>query len=182
MSKSKEKIKSATKSTEDLINSLVAISNFVSSIRNIARQTNLLAMNAAIEAAHAGKYSTGFAVVADEVGNLAAKSAEAAQNTTGLINASLTAVDKGTALADSAHTAMNSIVSGISKISDEMQIITAAAADQQNAVNQITTGISSIEAGMHTTTATAEQSAASSEELSALASSLADEVDKFVTE
>lgn len=167
---------------EDIKDKSASIKNIIKTIEDIAFQTNILALNASIEAARAGEAGKGFAVVADEVGNLAAKSAEAAQNTTGLINASLTAVEKGTQLADSAHTAMNSIVSGISKISDEMQEITAAAADQQNAVSQITSGISSIEAGMHSTTATAEESAASSEELSALATSLAGEVEKFVTE
>lgn len=177
-----ELMKQLLEAVENIKEKSSSIKNIIKTIEDIAFQTNILALNASIEAARAGEAGKGFAVVADEVGNLAAKSAEAAQNTTSLINASLTAVDKGTQLADSAHTAMNSIVSGISKISEEMQSITEAAAEQQSAVSDITEGISHIEAGMHTTTATAEESAASSEELSALAKMLADEVDKFITE
>lgn len=167
---------------ENIREKSASIKNIIKTIEDIAFQTNILALNASIEAARAGEAGKGFAVVADEVGNLAAKSAEAAQNTTSLINASLAAVEKGTQLADNAHTAMTSIVNGISKISDEMQAITEAAAEQQAAVSEITEGISHIEAGMHSTTATAEESAASSEELSALASTLAGEVEKFITE
>ena len=77
---------------------------------------------------------------------------------------------------------MDSIVDGISRISEQMQDITEAAAEQQAAVNDMTEGISNIENGMHSTTATAEESAASSEELSALATTLAAEVGKFITE
>lgn len=177
-----ELMKQLLEAVENIKDKSASIKDIIKTIEDIAFQTNILALNASIEAARAGEAGKGFAVVADEVGNLAAKSAEAAQNTTNLINASLTAVEKGTQLAESAHTAMISIVNGISKISDEMQAITEAAAEQQSAVGQITEGISHIEAGMHSTTATAEESAASSEELSALASTLANEVDKFVTE
>lgn len=177
-----ELMKELLEAVENIKEKSASIKNIIKTIEDIAFQTNILALNASIEAARAGEAGKGFAVVADEVGNLAAKSAEAAQNTTNLINASLTAVEKGTQLADDAHSAMNSIVSGISKISEQMQDITTAAAEQQSAVNDITEGISYIESGMHSTTATAEESAASSEELSALATSLATEVEKFITE
>lgn len=177
-----ELMKELLEAVENIKEKSASIKNIIKTIEDIAFQTNILALNASIEAARAGEAGKGFAVVADEVGNLAAKSAEAAQNTTALINDSLVAVDKGTQLADEVHTAMDSIVSGISKITDHMSEITTAAAEQQAAVSEITEGISHIEAGMHSTTATAEESAASSEQLSALATTLASEVGKFVTE
>lgn len=105
-----ELMKQLLEAVENIKEKSASIKNIIKTIEDIAFQTNILALNASIEAARAGEAGKGFAVVADEVGNLAAKSAEAAQNTTSLINASLTAVEKGTQLADSAHTAMNSIV------------------------------------------------------------------------
>ena len=177
-----ELMKQLLEAVENIKDKSASIKNIIKTIEDIAFQTNILALNASIEAARAGEAGKGFAVVADEVGNLAAKSQEAAQNTTALINDSLAAVDKGTKLAADAHTAMDSIVNGISKISDQMQEITEDAAEQQSAVSEMTEGISHIESGMHSTTATAEQSAASSEELSALATTLAGEVEKFITE
>lgn len=177
-----ELMKQLLEAVENIRDKSASIKNIIKTIEDIAFQTNILALNASIEAARAGEAGKGFAVVADEVGNLAAKSAEAAQNTTALINDSLNAVENGTRLAADAHTAMDSIVNGISRISEQMQEITEAASEQQEAVTQITEGISRIESGMHSTTATAEESAASSEELSALATTLAAEVGKFITE
>lgn len=177
-----ELMRELLEAVENIKDKSASIKNIIETIEDIAFQTNILALNAAIEAARAGEAGKGFAVVADEVGNLAAKSAEAAQNTTELINDSLSAVERGTVLADEAHTAMDSIVVEISKIFDQMNEITAAAVEQQSAVAQITEGMYHIESGMHSTTATAEESAASSEQLSALATTLANEVGKFVTE
>ncbi|MGN1340751.1 MAG: methyl-accepting chemotaxis protein, partial [Oscillospiraceae bacterium] len=175
-------MKELLEAVENIKEKSASIKNIIKAIEDIAFQTNILAINASIEAARAGEAGKGFAVVANEVGALAAKSAEAAQTTTNLINASLSAVDKGTVLAGDVNASMNSIVDGISKIYEQMEEITAAAIQQQKAVNEITQGITHIEAGMHSTTATAEQSAASSEELSSLAMTLAHEVDKFITE
>ncbi len=175
-------MKELLEAVENIKEKSSSIKNIIQTIDDIAFQTNILALNASIEAARAGEAGKGFAVVADEVGNLAAKSAQAAQNTTNLINDSLVAVDKGTELAAEVSTAMDSIVVGINKIFEHMKDITTAAVEQQSAVAEITSGMALIESGMQATTATAEESAASSEELSSLATLLADEVDKYKTE
>lgn len=136
-SKSKEKIKSATKSTEDLINSLVAISNFVSSIRNIARQTNLLAMNAAIEAAHAGKYSAGFAVVAEEIRILSETSDEQADNADKILQEIKERIDiTSDDLSDSSEQ-FSDLIKDVSEITDLMDSVHNSASGQSKIINEI---------------------------------------------
>ena len=151
-------------------------------IDDIAFQTNILALNAAIEAARAGDAGKGFAVVADEVRNLAGKSAEAAQQTGELIGKSIDAVNRGAELANATSGALDGIVSGVEHISEVMNGIAAANAEQTSAVEQISSGMENVNSAIHNTSATAEESAAASEELSALAVSLSDTVARFRTE
>ncbi len=159
-----------------------AISAIIKTIDSIAFQTNILALNASIEAARAGEAGRGFSVVAEEVGNLANMSADAAKQTSALIDDTINAVKQGTEIADRAENAIRSIAADVNEVAGYMEDIVVAANEQNVAVEQITTGMNRIDAGMHTTTATAEESAASSEQLSFLAVSLSNEVEKFVTE
>ena len=159
-----------------------AISAIIKTIDSIAFQTNILALNASIEAARAGEAGRGFSVVAEEVGNLANMSADAAKQTSALIDDTINAVKQGTEIADRAENAIRSIAADVNEVAGYMEDIVVAANEQNVAVEQITTGMNRIDAGMHTTTATAEESAASSEQLSFLAVSLSNEVEKFITE
>ena len=155
------------------------IENIIKVIDDIAFQTNILSLNAAIEAARAGDAGKGFAVVADEVRNLASKSSEAAQQTGQLINKSIEAVSRGTELANTASTALSGIVSGVEEVTGVMTEISTASSEQAVAAEQISSGMENVNSAIHDTTATAEQSAAASEELSALAVTLSDTVSRF---
>ena len=155
------------------------IGNIISVISDISFQTNILALNASIEAARTGEAGKGFAVVADEVGNLATKSSEATQQTGDLINKSITMVNKGVELARKTAASLAGIVEGVAEVSAAMNEIAEASETQAAAVEEISEGIKNVDSAIHNTTATAEQSAAESEELSALALTLSNAVSRF---
>ncbi len=155
------------------------ISKIIKTIDDIAFQTNILALNATVEAARAGSAGKGFAVVADEVRDLAAKSSLAAQETEALIEQTVEAVQEGTIAADKMADSLQEVVIQSKEVSEQINAIAIHSTKQAASIEKIVQGMNQVSNVVQTNSATAEESAAASEKLSEQAILLKQLVSKF---
>ena len=155
------------------------IDKIIATINEIAAQTNLLALNASIEAARAGEAGRGFAVVANQVNALADQSAQAAKESSALIETSVKAVEKGMVIAGRTATQLEEVADNSKIITEDVTNIAVTLETQASEIKQINEGIEQINDVVQTNSATAEECAAASQEMSNEAENLREMIRKF---
>lgn len=180
LQQSSEYIENLNQAMNLITDSTREINHIINTIQDIALQTNILALNASVEAAHAGNVGKGFAVVAEEVRALAVKSDQAAKATMELINSSTNAVNTGSEVVRSVTKSVTDIVAKSEQIVEQMDIVSAAIKRQTGSIEQVSEALGQISGVVQSNTAAAEESAITSKELSEQAALLQGLVGSFV--
>ncbi|MDF2685281.1 MAG: hypothetical protein K0S55_462 [Clostridia bacterium] len=177
--KGNEQMKEMLGAMDEINISSKNIKKIIKVIDDIAFQTNILSLNAAIEAARAGQHGRGFSVVAQEVRSLAARSSTAARETSEMIESSIKKIDFGTAITKESAASLIKIVEGVSTAASHLGDIAVASKEQATGVEQINQGIMQVSEVVQSNSSTSEESAAASKELTNQAEFLMEQVNKF---
>jgi methyl-accepting chemotaxis protein len=173
-------MKEMSQAMDEISESGQEIGKIIKTIDEIAFQTNLLALNAAVEAARAGEAGAGFAVVADEVRNLAMRAAEAAKDTAGLIEGTITKINQGTDLVKTTDEAFLEVAKSSGKAAELVSEIAAASDEQAQGIEQVNQAVTQMDQVTQQNAANAEESASAAEELNAQAESMMDVVGDLI--
>lgn len=174
-----QEMENLTAAMDEISKSSQEIGGIIKTIEDISFQTNILALNASVEAARAGQAGKGFSVVANEVQTLANKSAASAKDISGLINKSMLLVKQGAELTAQTTKTLSEVVTGAHKSTSLVNHIAESAIQQSNSLRELTMGMEQIADVVQTTAATAEESSSSADELNKHALELKASVQKF---
>lgn len=186
---SKKSMKNAQNGNDQMIVLIKAMSNInrsadeikkiIKVIDEIAFQTNILSLNANVEAARAGKYGKGFAVVAEEVRNLSSRSTKSVLETTAIVEQTIKNIQDAYQIVETTSIQLEDIVKSTLKVANLVEEIAIASQEQTRGLDEINQGLTQIEQVTESNTANAEESASTSEELASQAQQLKTAVEKF---